>query len=157
MAGRPKIPDILKEKRGTLVPSRVNEKQPVSIDITIDDLKPPTYLNKYAKSFFINYGRQLIEMGVLKRSDLMLLESLSLQVGIYVDSMVDIKNNGITYEQINRNGGVYKQQNPSVNIANNAYKNIVTGLSKFGLTPSDRSKISINIPTDDEEITLDNF
>lgn len=155
--GRPRIPDELKKKKGTLVPSRVNKEQPQSPDITIDELKSPTYLNSISKSFYLNYGKQLIEMGVLKRADLMLLEILSVQVGLYIESLNDIKKKGIIDEQVNRNGGVYRQQNPSINISNNAYKNIITGLSKFGLTPSDRSKVITSLPTIVEELTLDNF
>lgn len=155
--GRPVIPDEIKAKKGTLKPSRVNKNQPIFKDLSIEDLKPPTYFNKYARSFYINYGIQLINMGVLKQGDLLAFESLSLQVGLYQEAMKDIKDNGIYSVGTNKNGSTYKMASPSITIQNNAYKQIMIGLSKFGLTPSDRSKVNIDLPDNDEEITLDNF
>lgn len=158
MAGRPRITDEVKAKRGTLKKHRVNTNQPSSEYLTVDELKSPTYFNKYAKAFFYEYGKQCIELGILKKSDLMSFEALATQVGIYQEALYDIKKNGMYSTGTNKNGSTYKMQSPSINIQNNAYKQILTGLSKFGLTPSDRSKIIVSLPeVKTDEVRIDDF
>jgi P27 family predicted phage terminase small subunit len=145
MAGRPRIPDELKLRKGTLNVSRYNKEQLSTDDLTLNDLRPPTYFNKYAKKFYMDYGKVLIDLGVMKQTDTFSFEALASQVGIYLEALYDIKENGMYQTGTNKNGSTYRMQNPSINISNSAYKNIQVALSKLGLTPADRSRVVMEL------------
>ncbi|MDR7130700.1 P27 family predicted phage terminase small subunit [Algoriphagus sp. 4150] len=151
--GRSRIADELKEKKGTLQKCRTNANKPQFNKVaSLDDIKVPTHLNKYGKVFFKKFAQLLIESDVLTNSDFESLEILSAEYGKYLEAQFEIKRNGYVITGTNKNGATYQMISPWINIANNAFKNYSQLMSKFGLSPSERSKISVMV-NDNKELS----
>ncbi|ERM82372.1 hypothetical protein P872_18415 [Rhodonellum psychrophilum GCM71 = DSM 17998] len=147
--GRNRLSDEIKKQRGTLEKSRINKNQPLIPKIfDLQSIKIPTHLNKYSKVFFKKYAELLIENNVITISDLESLEVLSSEYGKYIEAQHEIKKSGLIQDITNTKGFTYSVQSPWIQIANNAHKNYITMLAKFGLSPSDRSKIVTIKPKD---------
>lgn len=140
--GRHKLDDEVKAKRGTLRKCRVNEDQPKPEKVK-DIVEIPKFLNRYGAAFYRKYHKLLSDLNVLTESDLETLAVIAGEYGKYVQAQYNIKKEGYTTTGVNKNGSAYEMISPWINIANNAFKNYNSMLAKFGLSPSDRSKISV--------------
>lgn len=138
------IPDEIKAKKGTLRKCRVNKSKPQFQKLDLDSLKVPSHLNRWGKSFYKKIFEILVDSDVLTISDLDSLEILASEYGKYLEAQNQLKSEGYVIQGINKNGSTYLMSSPWVNIANNAFKNYQSLMGKFGLSPSERSKISIN-------------
>ncbi|SIS88734.1 phage terminase small subunit P27 family [Belliella pelovolcani] len=156
--GRPTIPDEIKAKKGTLKPNRIKKNQPIVEKITFDEIKVPSYLNIYGKKFYLKFSELMINKGVLSNFDLESLGLLSSEYGKYIEAQLKLKKEGYTTIGTNKNGSQYEMVSPYINIASTAFKNYNSLISKFGLTPSDRSKLTVQYNEEiTDEKTLDNF
>jgi len=152
------IPDEIKAKKGTLKKSRIKINQPVVEKVVFSEIKVPIFLNAYGKKFYLKFCELMINKGVLSNFDLESLSMLSSEYGKYIEAQLHIKKNGYTTIGTNKNGASYSMVSPYVNIASTAFKNYNSLISKFGLTPSDRSKLTVEFTSEIEgEKTLSNF
>ncbi|MBW3469091.1 phage terminase small subunit P27 family [Arthrospiribacter ruber] len=141
--GRNTLPDEIKANRGTLRKHRVNTDKPEPNKVNKSSLKIPAHLNKYAKAFYSKYFEMLTDYKVLTDMDLDTLEVLSSEYGKYIEAQYKIKSEGYMTVGTNKNGSTYSMVSPWVNIANNAFKNYSSLMAKFGLSPSERAKVSV--------------
>ncbi|MBT0810489.1 phage terminase small subunit P27 family [Litoribacter ruber] len=157
-AGRPKLAKEIKEARGTLEKSRElkNPMQPEKVKK--EEMKVPAFLNQYGKVFYRFYFNKLTELGVLTVTDLDTLGLMSAEYGRYLECQYHIQKNGMVITGTNKNGSTYEMVSPYISIANNCYKNYYNMMSRFGVSPSDRQKLSTFTPTEeDNEVSLDAF
>ncbi len=154
-----KLPKEIKEQRGTIRKCRELDDPMESSKIdTPEKIKAPTFLNKYGKAFFESYRDKLSESFVLTETDIETLELLSAEYGKYVEAQYKLKKEGYVVKGTNKNGSSYEMVSPWVNIANNAFKNYNSLMGKFGLSPSERQKISkIKEEEIDGSSSLDDF
>ncbi len=153
--GRNTIPDEIKAKKGTLKPCRVNKNQPdVELIKESSTLKIPTHLNIYGKNFYKDIYAKLIDLGVLSENDLTALELMASEYGVYIQAQYELKKNGYVVMGTNKNGASYQMISPWVGIAATKLKLLNGMMSKFGLNPSDRTKITtIEIKDDKDEMS----
>ena len=85
-------------------------------------------------------------MGVLAHADQISLAITCDAFADYLQADQLIKEHGMIYESMNREGQKMLKQNPAVTMKSDAWRRVQIGLGKFGLSPSDREKISITPP-----------
>lgn len=153
--GRTSLPDELKAKRGTLQPCRVNKNKPkvevIPEGSTVSNI--PAHLNKHGIAFYQDMYTRLTDMGVLSENDLTGLELMAAEYGVYIEAQYRLLEDGYVVEGTNKNGATYTMVSPWINIAATKLKNLNLMLSKYGLTPSDRAKITtVNKPDTKDEL-----
>lgn len=135
MAGRPALPTALKA-RGTLSPSKVNPLEP-KLEPHYPD--PPAHLDEEERAAWLRFGADLEPMGVVTRADWAVLELL---VTTYVQGQrlrasIRAAGGGPVYQS-----GVLLRARPEFAMLNEVDRKTVLLLSRFGLTPADRSRVS---------------
>lgn len=142
--GRPKKPDAVKAKQGTLRPSRVNANP---VPATVVDMIPPApeWLDKVGQDEWIEKTRVLHKMGMLERADLTLLAAYCNEWSIYImaDKEMRAGPNGRIYVVKDGRKIKYAASMPWVKIAKDALEQVLKIGAEFGFSPASRSKISI--------------
>jgi P27 family predicted phage terminase small subunit len=135
MAGKPK-PTALKALHGTLRKDRmvVNEPQPTGTATC------PRHLNAVAKTEWRRISKELRACGLLTAVDRAALSCYCTAWSHLVEAEEKLATTGLVV--ISPTG--YPIQNPYLGIANRAAELVHKFASEFGLTPSSRSRISIN-------------
>ncbi len=139
--GRTPLPDALKEARGTLKKSRVNQSQ-ARFDVPKTTPKPPATLNLYGKRLWKEMLPKLVETGLYTEGDHQALELLCMAYGDLIQARKDLKESGTIV--ITDKGTVY--QHPNVGIANQAWNRVKLMLGQFGLTPAERTRVKARSP-----------
>lgn len=139
--GRTPLPDALKEARGTLKKSRVNQSQ-ASFDVPKTTPKPPATLNLYGKRLWKEMLPKLVETGLYTEGDHQAFELLCMAYGDLIQARKDLKESGTIV--ITDKGTVY--QHPNVGIANQAWNRVKLMLGQFGLTPAERTRVKARSP-----------
>ncbi|WP_339755154.1 phage terminase small subunit P27 family [Algoriphagus aquimarinus] len=153
--GRNALPDAVKAAKGTLQPCRVNKNKP-QVEAIPEGTKVgkiPAHLNKYGRIFYKDMFARLTEMGVLSENDLTGLELMASEYGVYIEAQHRLKAEGYVIEGTNKNGATYTMVSPWMNIAATKLKLLNGMMSKYGLNPSDRDKITtVNLTDDKDEL-----
>ena len=139
--GRTPLPDALKEARGTLKKSRVNQSQ-ARFDVPKTTPKPPATLNLYGKRLWKEMLPKLVETGLYTEGDHQAFELLCMAYGDLIQARKDLKKSGTIV--ITDKGTVY--QHPNVGIANQAWNRVKLMLGQFGLTPAERTRVKARSP-----------
>ena len=108
--------------------------------------KPPQWIQprSSARNVWNTFAKELDAMGVLTVADRAALAAL---VSAYVDwreASDALLEHGLTYERISDRGGSSIVARPEVAIRNDAWKRYKSMLLEFGLTPSARTRVSVN-------------
>jgi P27 family predicted phage terminase small subunit len=156
--GRNKIPDEIKQMRGTLRKHRVNADQIQPEKIT-EMNEVPEFLNKYGRVFYKKYFKLFSDMGILATTDLESLALMAAEYGKYYECQMAIKSEGYVTRGTNKQGASYEMTNPHIAISNAAFKNYTALLIKFGLSPADRSRVSVTKEdlANEGEINIEDF
>jgi len=153
MAGRPPKPLALKLLEGNRGkrPLPTNEPKP-------DPIAPrvPVFLSKDAKKEWKRIAPQLEKLGLLTQVDMATLAGYCESWAQYKKAIEFLHKNGETYALWERedDGSIkrddqgkpilrYMQQWPQVSIANKALGNIKSASMQFGLSPSDRGRMTV--------------
>ncbi len=136
---RPRLPDETKRICGTLRKDRTNNLAPVP---THEHPVAPKHLSRAAKKAW-PLVLQLVDP-VVALSDVIALEAL-------VECLVELreaqatlrKRGGTTYESSTPTGTIHRAY-PEVAIVADRRRELLNWLSRFGLTPADRSRVSVN-------------
>ena len=146
MAGRKPLPTHLKLVKGTARPHRLNKnemKPPVAIP------EPPAHLDERAKAKFIELAEMLARHGVMTELDTAAVARYAVVWCRWVDAEIEIKRRGPVVKTASDN----IIQNPFLAVANKCLLQMAQIESEFGLTPSSRSRIRMEAPSD----TVDPF
>lgn len=145
-AGRPRKPTAIKMLQGTYrkdqEPVREPEYQKPSIHV-----KPPVFINKYAKMYWKEYIQELINIGVITMQDIPLYAMLAEAFGEWRMYSEMLKHNPDgskrTLEEYFEQRNYVFGKMPEFVSYNAAYDKYLKLAAKFGLSPSDRSKIDL--------------
>jgi len=112
--------------------------------------RPPKFLSKEAKKKFRSYVRLLAERRAVTEGDGDLITILCSQWERWQQALMKIRDEGAvcTYERIGDGGTVVEveKENLHVSIAQNCERQMVSILSRLGLTPKDRESVRPTSP-----------
>ena len=146
MAGRKPLPTHLKLVKGTARPHRLNKKEP---KLPLVAPEPPDHLDERAKAKFTELAKMLARHGVMTELDAGAIARYAVVWCRWVDAEAEIKKRG----PVVKTTGDNIIQNPFLTVANKCLLQMAQIESEFGLTPSSRSRIRMEMPSD----TIDPF
>ena len=146
MAGRKPLPTHLKLVKGTARPHRLNKKEP---KLPLVAPEPPDHLDERAKTKFTELAKMLARHGVMTELDAGAIARYAVVWCRWVDAEAEIKKRG----PVVKTTGDNIIQNPFLAVANKCLLQMAQIESEFGLTPSSRSRIRMEMPSD----TIDPF
>ena len=146
MAGRKPLPTHLKLVKGTARPGRLNKNEPKPIATAPE---PPAHLDDRAKARFTELAKMLARHGVMTELDAGAIARYAVVWCRWVDAEAEIKKRG----PVVKTTGDNIIQNPFLAVANKCLLQMAQIESEFGLTPSSRSRIRMEVPSD----TIDPF
>jgi P27 family predicted phage terminase small subunit len=126
--------------------------RPLPQDPEFDDRKPtcPVHLSAEAKAEWKRIVNTLHETGVLKWTDRSALAAYCEAYGRWVQAENLVRKSGLLIKTSNDN----VIQNPAVGVANKAMADMVAYAKEFGMTPSSRAKLAMDMPKQEKEPTL---
>ncbi|MDE3016357.1 MAG: phage terminase small subunit P27 family [Pseudomonadota bacterium] len=145
-AGRPPLPTHLKIVKGTARPHRLNEDEPMPPLVVPE---PPDHLDERAKAKFTQVAEMLARHGIMTELDANAIARFAVVWCRWVDAEAEIKKRGPVVKTTSDN----VIQNPFLAVANKCLLQMAQIESEFGLTPSSRSRIRMEMPSD----TVDPF
>jgi len=120
------------KSNGTFSPHRAKD---VPAGLSLLTLPPPPFkLANPALTYYNEEGQNLIELGMLKNSDLITLAQYANEVAIYVQASTEASNGGLVVELSNG----MSAQNQYRKIAADALKNSMALADRLGLSPKGR-------------------
>jgi P27 family predicted phage terminase small subunit len=138
-----KLPDKVKEQRGTLKKSRVNPGQPIARQITTIPI-PPASLPESAHRIWYDQCTNLCEMGILTAADLALVESFCVEKMKYDRATEFLETSGLKKPGDmldSTNKGNTKMVSLYIKIQDQALANMIKISSRFGFDPVSRTSI----------------
>lgn len=144
MSGPPPKPTRLKLLQGNpgRRPLSDNEPQP-----EIGRPTRPHWLLPEAKREWSRIVPELVRLGLLAKIDRAMLSMWCQCWGMYVEAVRDIREHGTAF----RTDKGYEGQRPSVAVMNKMIERMTALSARFGMTPSDRSRISVPQSEDKDE------
>jgi P27 family predicted phage terminase small subunit len=136
----PRVPRALKEQRGTINVTRENKAQPQSKS----ELPPaPDYLNPHQKWSWGKFVRVIAPMRITTKEDFASLEALAIAYSSWVLLQDEIRTwkTGADYVYATESG--VERVKPAFKAANEVEGKMLNLLGRFGLTPADRSRVSV--------------
>ena len=146
MAGRKPLPTHLKLVKGTARPGRLNKNEPKPSVVVPE---PPEHLDERAKVKFTVMANMLARHGVMTELDVGAIARYAVVWCRWIDAEAEIKKRG----PVVKTSGDNIIQNPFLAVANKCLLQMAQIESEFGLTPSSRSRIRMEAPSD----TVDPF
>ena len=146
MMGRPPLPTHIKLVKGTARPHRLNPDEPKPPLVVPE---PPSHLSEQEKAKFTSTAEMLVRRGVMTELDAGALARYAVVWCRWVDAEAEIKKRGPVVKTTSDN----IIQNPFLAVANKCMVQMAQIESEFGLTPSARSRIRMEMPSD----TVDPF
>lgn len=146
MAGRKPLPTHLKLVKGTARPHRMNNnelKPPLVIP------EPPSHLEEREKAKFIAMAQMLARYGVMTELDAGAVARYAVVWCRWLEAETEVKKRGPVVKTTADN----VIQNPFLAVANKCMYQMAQIESEFGLTPSARSRIRMEEPSE----TVDPF
>lgn len=139
-AGRPPLPSFVKQLRGTLVAGDGSEPQP---DPAVY-IQPPIALKEnhpHACDFWEAHLPLLVKNGMISEVDMAGFASACLAYERWLEAEKELGANG----KVQKTENGYQVESPYVSIAKQARKEYVEFLREFGLTPSSRTRLKIQL------------
>lgn len=97
---------------------------------------PPAGLTEHERAAWTDLKAIVDPLGVFTPADRVAFEQLVLNLAMILEARDALRENGLTVE-----GDRGPKQRPEVQVILTAQKNLWYGLSRFGLSPSDRSRV----------------
>jgi P27 family predicted phage terminase small subunit len=147
--GRPRLPTSLKKLHGTARPDRANPREPKGIGAP----EPAARLSAAAAAYWPRVMEVLAGMRVTAESDGLAVAALcetladlaaareSLAKPVEADGRVIAEGGAQTYTVETKSGGVMVRARPEVGMIADADRRLMSWLAKFGLSPSDRTRV----------------
>jgi len=132
--GRKKTPTVLKEMYGTARADRILENE-MQVDLVSDLPDAPELLSTIGVQEWYKVTSQLL--------NLKLIEAYCNEMSLYIESELELRQNGRIDNFKNSNGDLVRSQaKPLVKVKNDALANALKLAVQFGLTPVARTNIS---------------
>lgn len=140
IAGRKSAPTVLKLLEGVERKDRINQNEPKPGNPC---LEYPDYLIDEAKKVWNKYALPLKKLGVFKQIDEFSFETLCQECGRWVDLQKIISDKVKKDGYVTKNTRQGDKPIPEMAMARECLKNIRALMVEFGMTPSSRSRISV--------------
>lgn len=139
-AGRPRLPTWLKELRGTLQPGEANDEPRPEGALYVP---PPTEIRTrpVACEYWQTHLPLLVKNRMITEVDMAQFALLCLAFEDFIEADEELRTHGKT--QRTENG--FLVQSPYVAFRDQAWKRYVDLCKEFGMTPSSRSRVKIQI------------
>ena len=148
MAAPKPTPTVLKMVKGNPGKRAINKNEPQPTK-GIPDC--PEHIEGLSREAWDKLCKSLDDMGVLTLADTHALEILCGIYGRIRQLNEQIKKDGLVIDTVNVNGDRMMRGNPAVSQLEKAESLFKNYLTEFGLTPSSRSKISVNKKSEDND------
>lgn len=136
---RQRLPDAVKEKRGTLRKCRKQDSVETPA-VRLVDVKVPARLKGMAKKTYEFVTRQCFAMGILAEVDIHALELYSYEYAELVRLQEQLASEGYTVDEVTKNGVVTKV-NPLEKVVRNKLVAVNALGSQFGWSPLSRMRL----------------
>lgn len=146
MAGRKPVPTYLKVLEGNPGKRPINKKEPLP---KLNIPPCPAHLSQSAKAEWKRITQRLLKLKVISDLDKAALAGYCHYYGELSGLTKDVRAEG--YTVTTDKGNIV--QNPKVGALNTAYNMMLKFGVEFGLTPSSRSRLQIEMPQDDTRDT----
>lgn len=143
MAGRPPKPTALKKLQGNPGKRPLNKAEP-KLAAALPSC--PRHLSREARKEWHRVSKELYEAGLLTMVDRAALAGYCQAWGRWVNAERDLANQSLT---LTTEKG-YSYPNPLLGIAKTALAEMHTFMAAFGMTPSSRSKVTIDKPKEED-------
>ena len=144
VGGKKPKPTKLKLLHGERNKDRINKKEPKPKPIAP---KMPKWLDEYAKEEWKRIVPELKSLGLLTQIDLAALAGYCDAFGRMREMIEAINEHGIIYTA--ESG--HTQQNAYASILKNAKSEVLRYAAEFGMTPSSRTRISVDTDNDKDD------
>lgn len=134
-SGRARKPSALRARQ---TPATRNEPKPERAQVPA----PPTGLNEDERSAWLDLKALVDPLGVFTAADLVAFEAMVTALSTARQAQAVLRREGITFEGIGSREQVVVKARPEVAILLNAQKALMLWMSRFGLSPSDRSRVT---------------
>lgn len=145
---RPREPvDLIKYKgRKHLTEDEYEERKESEVDVPFVDVQPPSYLKKKQKEKFMDIAKKLLAIGIMTELDVDMLAMYILSHDLYLSYTKTIAQ----LIKINDIAGLKDVQN----MQDKAFRQAHTAARALGLTITDRCRIVIPNPPDNDDDEL---
>jgi len=144
--GRPPKPTAQKKAQGTLQKHRENKNEPEFNSLCITT-QPPEYFNTYSANIWTYLLKEYEKQKIIETVDIYAFEILCFNFGLWKDCAKKLSENPVLLEN-ESHGGL----SSTAQMMNKAFSMCEKMMSRFGLTPSDRSRVGlINKKDEDDE------
>jgi len=142
--GRPPKPTALKLLEGNPGKRPLPESEPKPVPTAP---KRPAWLTGEGKKMWERLAPQLEALGLLTQIDGEAFAAVCQCWKTFVECQRHLKKHGLTYVYINTLGAENEIERPQVKIGQKALDQFKSFCSEFGLTPSSRTRITIETPS----------
>lgn len=145
MRGRKPLPSKVKELAGNPGKRAINKKEPKPASRVP---QCPPHLKGDAKVEWKRVTKELHTLGILTKVDRATLTAYCMAWGDLVKAEQQIEKEGEVI--VSDKGGMY--QNPWVAIKKRSMDQVVKFSAEFGMTPSSRSRLKVELPGEEDEM-----
>lgn len=135
-----KKPSELKKAEGTYRKDKDGSSAPPNNEYGLP--QAPSWLSKRAKSAYRDLANDLHKMGVVTKEDKHQLSIICQEYAQYVQMQEMLEREGFTYWTYTTDGNAIQKKHYEADMAQQKAKFVNDQLSKFGLDPSNRHKVS---------------
>ena len=147
MAGRPRKPTAQKKAQGTSRKHRENKDEP-KFDALSVKTPPPKYFNEHSINMWKTLLAEYEKQAVIETVDIFAFEKLCFNFGIWKECAIKLSKNPALLEN-ESHGGL----SATAQMMNKSFSMCEKMMSRFGLTPSDRSRLGLSKNKDDDPDT----
>lgn len=137
--GRPKLPDQVKDKRGTLRPCRA-QKSIDTPEVSLVDVRAPAHLKGEARKVYELKVRQCFAMGILAEIDADALALYAWEYAELVALQQRLAKEDYVVEEMTKNG-VTTKVNPLAKVVQAKLATVNAIGSQFGWSPLSRMRL----------------
>lgn len=147
MRGRKPKPTALKELSGNPGKRALNKKEPKPKPLLAIP-ECPSHLKGAAREEWKRLAKELFYMNMISKVDRAALAACCTAWGDYVKASKELEKEGEVIFSLK--GGVY--QNPWMAIKKRSMDQVIKFYGEFGMTPSSRSRVKVDLLSDEEEL-----
>ena len=151
--GRPPKPHALKALEGTARKDRTNAAQPAGTPL--EALQMPEGLTDRERAGWAELAAVVLPMRVVTAGDLPAFRQLVYTWAVAEEARETVNREGQFFTVTTESGQVHRKH-PAVEVLFSAQKQLSVALSRFGLTPADRQRVSV-LGSESEGDPLDEF
>ena len=146
--GRPRKPDAIKKRQGTLRKHRQNKREP---QLPAGAPPMPDHLDAVAKEEWRRLIALALRAQVLTEAERSIVEIAAAAYSTWRSALAVIRCEGMTYETTNTTGGSVIKPRPEVAIESDAWRRYKAAIVELGFTPAARSKVNAIDPNEETD------